>query len=425
MIILKILIGIILIINANCYSQCYQLVWTDEFDYEGMPDENRWTHEIGGHGWGNNEWEYYTDRIENAEVKDGILTITAKEESYGGNDYTSARLVTLDKYSFKYGKIEARLKLPYGQGIWPAFWMLGDNFSEVGWPACGEIDIMEMIGGTDNDNTIHGTVHWDNNGDHAMYGNYESLSEGIFANDFHIFSLEWDEEQIVWKLDGSQYHIIDITPSELSEFHNNFFIILNLAVGGNWPGYPDESTVFPQSFQIDYVRVYSSSDYYKIVGNELVNKFDTNLQYSVPFEEGSSYSWTIPEGITTLGAADSNSINVNWGTDSATIRCNITNSCGTHQLEFFINLDSYSNSINKNLKNTNIYIYPNPFKDFIQIKALNKIMLYELKDMTGRIISSDYINNYTTYFGHIPPGLYLVMFEDIKGNKFYKKIIKE
>ncbi|MFC2137494.1 family 16 glycosylhydrolase [Bacteroidota bacterium] len=417
--------AITILVYVIGYSQCNQLVWADEFDYEGLPDNNRWTFEIGGHGWGNNEWEYYTDRIENAEVKDGLLTITAIKEDYSGSEYTSARLVTLEKFSFKYGKIEARIKLPYGQGIWPAFWMLGNTFETDGWPACGEIDIMEMIGGTNNDNTIHGTVHWDNNGQHAMYGNSETLSSGIFADDFHVFSVEWDSDKIVWKLDGTQYHVIDITPADLSEFRDEFFIILNLAVGGNWPGYPDESTVFPQTFEIDYVRVYSTDDYYKIIGKEVVNELDTNLQYSLPYDEDATYSWTVPEGITILGSSDSSAINVNWGSDSATINCEVTNTCGTNQIELFVNLEGYPNLINESFKKSEVLIYPNPFNDIIQIKTSNIIHHYELKDMTGRTIENAKIDDSLLNLEHVPPGLYLVMLEDIIGNKFYNKIIKE
>ena len=131
--------------------------------------------ETGGGGWGNNELQYYTNTESNAKVENGILTITAREESVGGRDYTSARITTQNKFDFKYGRIEARIKLPYGQGLWPAFWMLGQIISSVGWPACGEIDIMEMVGGTDNDNTVHSTFHWDNDGEHAQYGESYTL----------------------------------------------------------------------------------------------------------------------------------------------------------------------------------------------------------------------------------------------------------
>jgi beta-glucanase (GH16 family) len=249
--------GIWLAVHLVSPAQNYELVWSDEFDYSVLPDPGKWTFETGP-AWTNNELQYYTNRLENAEVRDSILVITARKESYGGRDYTSARIVTYnDGLWWRYGKIEARIKLPYGQGIWPAFWMLGRNFSSVGWPECGEIDIMEMIGGEGRENTVHGTAHWDNNGSHASYGNSVTLSSGTFADDFHLFSIEWNAEKILWKMDGEQFHVIDITPAGLSEFQGEFFIILNLAVGGNWPGSPDSTTVFPQELQVDYVRVYS------------------------------------------------------------------------------------------------------------------------------------------------------------------------
>ncbi len=250
--------GIWLTIHLISPAQNYELVWSDEFNYTGLPDPDIWTCETGGGGWGNNELEYYTNRTENAEVRDSILVITARKESYGGREYTSARIITYhNNLYWKYGKVEARIKLPYGQGIWPAFWMLGKNIYSVGWPKCGEIDIMEMIGGKGRENTTHGTLHWDNNGSYASNGRSVTLDSGIFADDFHIFSIEWDAEKIRWRMDGEQFHVIDITPAGLSEFHEEFFIILNLAVGGNWPGSPDSTTVFPQELQVDYVRVYS------------------------------------------------------------------------------------------------------------------------------------------------------------------------
>lgn len=234
------------------------LVWSDEFNYTGLPDPEKWNMETGGNGWGNNELQYYTDSENNAMVDNGILTITAREESFGGRDYTSARINTLDKFDFQYGRIEARMKLPYGQGIWPAFWMMGTNINTVSWPACGEIDIMELVGGSvpgGGDNTVHSTIHWDDNGN-AEYGESYTLDFGKFADGFHVFSLEWDSEVIRSYVDGTEYYVVDITPEGLSEFHNNFFILLNVAVGGNWPGSPNAETSFPQTMEVDYVRVF-------------------------------------------------------------------------------------------------------------------------------------------------------------------------
>ncbi|MCB0730610.1 MAG: family 16 glycosylhydrolase [Ignavibacteriae bacterium] len=254
----KIILVYLLVSISITFGQDYQIIWSDEFNGRTL-DENIWIRETGGNGWGNEEIQYYTNRDTNAYIENGKLIIKALKESFQGKSYTSARLITKDNKYFKYGKIEARIKLPYGQGIWPAFWMLGQNINSVGWPACGEIDIMEMIGGgIARDNKIYGTAHWEQNG-HASYGGSYTLTSGIFADDFHTFTVEWSPQFIKWFIDGKQYHVIDITPSGLSEFHENFFIIFNIAVGGIWPGYPDSTTVFPQLMEVDYVRVYQKT----------------------------------------------------------------------------------------------------------------------------------------------------------------------
>ncbi|MCC6727235.1 MAG: family 16 glycosylhydrolase [Saprospiraceae bacterium] len=233
----------------------YTLVWADEFNGPSI-DLTNWTYDIGrgSNGWGNNELQYYTDRPANNYIEDGKLVIEAKQESFGGASYTSSRLKTQGLQSFKFGRIDIRAKLPYGKGIWPALWMLGDNINAVSWPKCGEIDIMEVIGSEPN--KLHGTVHWDNNGSHAQYGQSTLAPSCTFADEYHVFSLIWDEQSIKWLLDDVQYNVVDITPSGLSEFKENFFFIFNVAVGGNWPGSPDGSTKFPQQMKVDYVRVF-------------------------------------------------------------------------------------------------------------------------------------------------------------------------
>lgn len=232
-------------------------VWADEFDGTSL-NETFWNYELGNNnGWGNNELEYY--KKENTSVKDGYLIIQAKNESAGNQIYTSSRLTTQNKYNFKYGRVDIRAALPKGQGIWPALWMLGKNITTVSWPKCGEIDIMEMVGGNSgngSDRTTYGTAHWDNNGQHAQYGGNEKLASGTFNDEFHVFSIVWDAKKIVWYLDDVQFHVIDTTPAGLSEFQEEYFFIINLAVGGNWPGKPDGSTVFPQHLVVDYIRVF-------------------------------------------------------------------------------------------------------------------------------------------------------------------------
>lgn len=231
------------------------LVWSDEFEGESLKTAD-WTFETGNgtSGWGNNELEYY--QSDNTSVADGYLVIEAREESKGGYAYTSSRIITQSKQTFQYGRVDIRAVLPEGQGIWPALWMLGTDVNSVSWPACGEIDIMEMIGGSGRENTIYGTIHWSNAGAAASYGNSSSLSGETFADAFHVFSILWDEESIKWYVDDVLFNEADITPDELSEFQESFFFIFNVAVGGNWPGSPDSSTTFPQRMVVDYIRVF-------------------------------------------------------------------------------------------------------------------------------------------------------------------------
>jgi len=233
----------------------YTLVWQDEFNGNALSAD--WVYDIGtgNSGWGNNELQYYTNQ--NATVSGGVLQITAKQEAMGGQNYTSTRIKTQGKKSWKYGRIDIRAALPKGQGIWPALWMLGDNFSSVGWPSCGEIDIMEMIGGAgNNERTVHGTAHWSDNGAHAQYGDSYTLNTGIFADEFHVFSIVWNANGINWLLDNVVYNTLNTTPAQLAEFQEKFFFIFNVAVGGNWPGSPDATTQLPQTMYVDYVRVF-------------------------------------------------------------------------------------------------------------------------------------------------------------------------
>jgi hypothetical protein len=235
------------------------LVWQDEFSGDVL-NTDYWTHEIGtgSNGWGNNEKQYY--RSENTTLQSGYLVITAKKETYQGSDYTSSRIITKAKKNFKYGRIDIRAQLPEGQGLWPALWMLGSNISTVPWPGCGEIDIMEMIGGSGREKTVYGTLHWDNNGGHACTCDKPgyTLSSGTFADKFHVFSMVWSSTTITWYVDDIKFNEIDITPAGLSEFHNEYFFIFNVAVGGNWPGEPTSGTVFPQKMIVDYVRVFQN-----------------------------------------------------------------------------------------------------------------------------------------------------------------------
>jgi beta-glucanase (GH16 family) len=251
----------------------WQLAWSDEFNQPdgSSPNPANWGFDVGGGGWGNNQQEYDTSRTNNARIEGGQLVIEADQETYTGTDnvtrnYTSARMLTKGKWSWTYGRIEARIKIPRGQGIWPAFWMLGANFDSVGWPNCGEIDIMENIGNTSDQGTDHGTIHGPQTGhpdynDYAGVGGTYTLPGGAaLADNYHIYAVEWTPNQIKWFLDTNLF--FTATPASLPSggtwvFTNSQFIILNVAVGGNWPGYPDGTTVFPQQMLVDYVRVYN------------------------------------------------------------------------------------------------------------------------------------------------------------------------
>jgi beta-glucanase (GH16 family) len=238
----------------------WQIVWQDEFNGPAgqQPDSTRWGYDIGT-DWGNAQLEYDTDRPQNASLDgNGNLAITALEESYLGRNYTSARINTRDLFEPTLGRIEARMQLPWGQGIWPAFWLLGANFDSVGWPMCGEIDIMEYRG--QEPITIHGSVHGPGYSGGAAVTNQYDLVGGRFDTEFHVFAVEWRAQEIKWFVDNNLYHTV--TPSNVSGawvFEHPSYIILNLAVGGNYVGPPNTSTTFPQTLLIDWVRVYRES----------------------------------------------------------------------------------------------------------------------------------------------------------------------
>ncbi len=265
------LLALTLMAPVLCHA-AWQLVWSDEFTQAdgSSPDSTKWGFDVGGGGYGNNELESYTSRTNNARIQGGQLVIEAKQETFTGTDniqrnYTSARMLTKGKWSWTYGRMEARIKIPRGQGIWPAFWMLGANITNTAWPYCGEIDIMENIGKTNEQAKVYGTIHGpqsggDYNGGAGVGGSYSLPGGAVLGDDFHIFAIEWTTNQIKWFMDNQQY--FTATPANLPgggtwPFTNSQFLLLNVAVGGKWPGNPDGTTVFPQQMLVDYVRVYN------------------------------------------------------------------------------------------------------------------------------------------------------------------------
>jgi beta-glucanase (GH16 family) len=244
-----ILITSILLFLFSCKEQKDNLIWSDEFNYTGLPDSTKWGNEVGYIR--NNELQFYTNRrLENSVVKDGYLMIIGRKEPWENYNYTSASINTHHKFSFRYGKIEARMRLPVGQGIWPAFWMMGESRGPQRWPKCGEIDIMEHI---NNTLKLVGTAHWHNE-KHVSSGTQIPCD----VTQFHNYALEWDQDSLRWLLDDKRYHALCIKDSinSTGEFHKPFYILLNMAIGGNWPKNPDSTTVFPDTVFVDYVRVF-------------------------------------------------------------------------------------------------------------------------------------------------------------------------
>lgn len=263
------LLFVMLLMSSGCETDDVQtvatftnLIMADEFDTEGAPNPSLWTYDIGrgpnGDGWGNQELQYYTDRTENVKVDNGLLLITALEESFEGASYTSARLVTRGLFEQAYGRFEARIRLPYGKGLWPAFWLLGNDCDQNIWPQCGEIDIMEYLG--DSPTVSFGSVHGPGySAGEAETKEYE-LENDRFDTGFHVFGIEWAPDYINYYVDGDLYN--QITPDDVPGewvFDHPFYIILNVAVGGSFPGSPNADTTFPQTMLVDYVRVYENN----------------------------------------------------------------------------------------------------------------------------------------------------------------------
>ncbi len=226
------------------------VLWSDEFNVDGVPDSSKWGYDLGAGGWGNNEPQYYTNRPENIIVQNGVLKINTIKESYSGSNYTSARILTKGKFSFKYGKVEIRAKLPVGGGTWPAVWMLGDNIGTVGWPACGEVDILEEIGNQPNIN--HASLH-----SPGRSGNTPDTGTVAVVNgnsEFHIYTADWRADSIKFYVDNQLYYTFVNTDN--FPFNQNFFLIINCAIGGNFGGSIDPNFV-SSTFEVDYVRVYN------------------------------------------------------------------------------------------------------------------------------------------------------------------------
>lgn len=335
-------LGIVIILIAltiNLNAQCPRLVWSDEFDSTAL-NLNKWSYQLGGNGWGNNELQNYTNQ--NAEVSNGTLKIIAKAEAFQGNNYTSSRIRSLGKGDFKYGRMEARMKMPIGKGLWPAFWMMPTDNVFGGWPQSGEIDITEYLG--QQPATIYGTLHygraWPNNSSTSQY--FSTQGDKLNA-DFHTYAIEWTATSIKWFIDG--YLFSTKTPANLGSlpwpFTERFHFILNMAIGGKWPGSPNNTTIFPQTFEVDYVRVYDLTDAAYLRGSQRAPFLGMNIPYSlVNAPTNSTIMWTLPTGATIASGNGTKDILVNFGTTSGKVMATVTSPCSQTKHEIFVKVEA-------------------------------------------------------------------------------------
>lgn len=333
----RVAISLLLVLPMIANAQCEQLVWSDEFDEPGI-NSDFWSYDIGDGcpnlcGWGNGELQWYSDSEDNVFTEDGNLILRALEDGNGG--YTSGKIKTRDKVSFHSGRIEARIKMPIGQGLWPAFWLLPDHDRWGGWPLGGEIDISEMLG--QDPNQTYGTIHfgasWPMN---ALSGESHFAWDPNFSEEFHVHAVEWDENEIRWYVDDELFSTK--TGADLGgepwRFNREFYVILNVAVGGFWPGYPTDDTEFPTQMEVDYVRVYQNPETSWIAGND-VTQVGSVTAYTVPMFQDAQYEWTCT-GCESMTAND-NQVQLEWTDADASVSCNIV-------------LDGCSNLISKEVE---------------------------------------------------------------------------
>ncbi|WP_375437452.1 carbohydrate-binding protein [uncultured Hymenobacter sp.] len=462
-----------LLSHISVQAQTYQLVWADEFNGSISPD---WQFETGGGGWGNNEKQYY--QAANASVANGNLLITARKQTVGGMPYTSARMITKGRKEFTYGRMEARMKLPLGQGLWPAFWMLGGNISTVSWPACGEIDVMEHI---NSENKTYGTPHWDSNG-HAEYGG----SIVTTPQDYHVYSVEWDASAIRWFVDGTQFHMMSIlnNAGSTEEFHRPFFLLLNLAVAGNWPGQTVDESKLPATMYVDYVRVYQKTgtttptttqiqaeSYGSMNGVQLENCADTGggqnvayidandwmaynnvnfptsgnytIEYRVASPSGSRLSADLNAGSTQLGTVTIPATGgwQNWTTVSHTVYVN----AGTYNFGVFAQAGGWNfnwlritkqgaartaqasdNQLTPSIKAGSLTLYPNPVSDQLTLTGLSdEASQVSILDMQGQQVWSGRYTGKALDISKLQPGLYTLVIIGVNQKKQVSRFSKQ
>ncbi len=330
-----IVIALLVSLNLNAQN-CEKLIWADEFNGTTL-DASKWNYDIGNGcpelcGWGNNEEQYYAS--DNISIGNGLLTITAKNDTLGGMLYSSGKITSKNKGDFRYGRIEARMRLPETQGLWPAFWLLPTENVYGEWPRSGEIDVMELLG--HQPETVYGTLHtglpW------VFKSQTYSLSGGeTFVDSFHVFSVEWEEDTMRWYVDNNLYH--EVTSDSImpwAPFQEDFYLILNVAVGGNFPGFTDSTTVLPQIMEVDWVRVYNSPDRLRISGTQPVAGA-TGITYNTFEIAGANYIWTVPSGSTITNGQGTNQITVDWGCTAGDVLLELQTDCDTANLVYAIN----------------------------------------------------------------------------------------
>lgn len=321
------------VISFNTAAQgCMNLVWSDEFDTNGAPNPNVWGYDLGAGGYGNNEIQNYTNNAENVRIENGILIIEAKK---GATGWTSARLKSTGKKSFTYGRIEFRAKLPAGSGTWPALWMLGESVNSVGWPACGEIDIMEHVG--KDPGKVHASIHTP-----SSYGatqNTGITTVSSFSTDFHIYALEWTPDKMDFYVDNTLYYTYApaVKNDQTWPFDKPAFIIMNVAMGGNWGSdskYESgglkngiDPNLTSVRMEVDYVRYYNTNAKPTITGSTLINE-NQETTFSVPSNSGTNYQWTVPSDAQVIAGQGTSAINVKWGTSSGNVSLSLDATCG-------------------------------------------------------------------------------------------------
>jgi beta-glucanase (GH16 family) len=306
-------------------AQSSVLVWQDEFEGTGLPDNTKWGYDVGGDGWGNNELQYYTGSdTNNARLHDGKLIIEAHKESYLGKDYTSARLVTRNKGDWKYGRVEVRAKVPAGTGTWPAVWMLPTDWEYGGWPASGEIDIMEYVGY--DPNIVHQTVH--TQAYNHLNGTEQTSSTTLATaeEEFHVYAIEWTEDKIDFFVDGVLRFTFENEGTwQKWPFDKRFHLLLNVAIGGNWGGVQGvDDSIFPVQMEVDYVRVYQEPGELQITGETYIQPYAEQVEYSISNVIEGDFEWSVPADAEIVSGQGTNTIAVNWGNTEGDVAVELT-----------------------------------------------------------------------------------------------------